>query len=396
MKTITNWVECKLKDFIILKNGYAFDSKIYQEQGVPVVRISNITQDNKVLLDNIVCVQDDAEYQKFVISKGDLLLAMSGATTGKLGVYLQDIKVFQNQRIGNLKILNHNVCIPEFRNYLFFSLKDTILHIAYGGAQPNISGTKLLNLPCRLPPVAEQKRIVKKIEELFSVIDTQVKQLEQTQKDLNTYRQSVLKKAFTNLTYKEIILEDIIDYKQPTPYIVKSTDYMESGDIPVLTAGKTFILGYTKEKEGIFKAPLPVIIFDDFTTATKLVNFPFKVKSSAMKILLPKDNVDIKFIFYFLQTISFNANTHKRYWISVCAKTKINLPPLTEQKAIVEKIETAFKAADKVQNAITNALHQAKQLKQSILKRAFEGKLVPQDPNDKPVDLSQLKKEKHK
>ena len=383
---------------------------------------------------------------------------------------------------------------------------------------------------------------------------------------------------------KIIELNDVLDYQQPTPYIVKSTDYMESGDIPVLTPGKTFILGYTKEKEGIFSGPFPVIIFDDFTTATKLVNFPFKVKSSAMKILLPKSNADVKFIFYFLQTIHFQADTHKRYWISVCAKTKLALPPmaeqkrivkkieelfgvideqvkrleathaalvsyrqsvltdclrkaagvsttlgktvkprrervtfngtngnmifigmdciesnalkphktdllrntkstcfifhkddvlygrmrsylnkvfkaetngaasaefivfpptkdilpdylkyllhqqdfvsfatrnasgdrprvkfeedlapfpftlpsLPEQKAIVKKIENAFAFADKAQAAITGALEQAKQLKQSILKRAFEGKLVPQDPNDKPVDLTQIKKDKHK
>lgn len=106
---------------------------------------------------------------------------------------------------------------------------------------------------------------------------------------------------------KTIELKDVLDYQQPTPYIVKSTDYMDSGDVPVLTPEKTFITGYTKEKEGIFMGPFPVIIFDDFTTATKLVNFPFKVKSSAMKILLPKSNADVKFIFYFLQTIHFQA-----------------------------------------------------------------------------------------
>ena len=87
---------------------------------------------------------------------------------------------------------------------------------------------------------------------------------------------------------KKLELNDIVTYQQPTPYIVQSTDYMESGDIPVLTPGKTFVLGYTKEKTGIFSGPFPVIIFDDFTTASKLVDFPFKVKSSAMKILLPK------------------------------------------------------------------------------------------------------------
>lgn len=174
---------------------------------------------------------------------------------------------------------------------------------------------------------------------------------------------------------KIVELNEVLDYQQPTPYIVKSTDYMEAGDIPVLTAGKTFILGYTKEKKGIFTGPFPVIIFDDFTTATKLVNFPFKVKSSAMKILLPKANVDIKYIFYFLQTQKFSAETHKRYWISVCAKTKILLPPMAEQKRIVKKIEELFGVIDEQVKRLEATQEALVSYRQSILQQAFSGKL---------------------
>lgn len=178
------------------------------------------------------------------------------------------------------------------------------------------------------------------------------------------------------MRYNHIInLAECLDYLQPTPYIVKSTDYTEAGDIPVLTPGKTFVLGYTSEKEGIFTGPFPVIIFDDFTTATKLVNFPFKVKSSAMKILLPKDNVDIKFIFYFLQVKKFIAQTHKRYWISVCSKTKISLPPMAEQKRIVKKIEELFFVIDKNIKQLEQTQQAIIQYRQSILQQAFSGKL---------------------
>lgn len=176
---------------------------------------------------------------------------------------------------------------------------------------------------------------------------------------------------------KTIELKDVLDYQQPTPYIVKSTDYMDSGDVPVLTPGKTFILGYTKEKEGIFTGPFPVIIFDDFTTATKLVNFPFKVKSSAMKILLPKSNADVKFIFYFLQTIHFQADTHKRYWISVCAKTKIDLPPVAEQKRIVKKIEELFGVIDKQVKSLEATQEALVSYRQSILQKIFS--TLPQE-----------------
>ena len=93
-------------------------------------------------------------------------------------------------------------------------------------------------------------------------------------------------------------LEDVLDYIQPTNYIVASTKYSDSYTIPVLTAGKSFILGYTNEKNNIFDR-LPTIIFDDFTTALKFVNFKFKVKSSAMKILVPTSSlVDVKYAYY--------------------------------------------------------------------------------------------------
>jgi len=125
-------------------------------------------------------------------------------------------------------------------------------------------------------------------------------------------------------------LGEVLEYEQPTNYLVSSTDYKDEYPIPVLTAGKSFILGNTNERSGIFpKEKLPVIIFDDFTTAIKFVDFPFKVKSSAMKILRAKKNeADIRFMFYKMLTIKFSHDQHKRYWISECSNLKIPLPPL--------------------------------------------------------------------
>ena len=143
-----------------------------------------------------------------------------------------------------------------------------------------------------------------------------------------------------NQKWPMVELSEVFDYEQPTKYIVDSVNYSDEYSIPVLTAGKTFILGYTNETEGIFKSDLPVIIFDDFTTAIKFVDFPFKVKSSAMKILrADKTKADIKFLFYSMQKISFPVNEHKRYWISEYSKIKIPLPPLNIQKQILKEIE---------------------------------------------------------
>ena len=141
-------------------------------------------------------------------------------------------------------------------------------------------------------------------------------------------------------------LENVLNYEQPTEYIVESTDYRSEYKTPVLTAGKSFIIGYTNETVGI-KSELPVIIFDDFTTDSKFVNFPFKVKSSAMKILTAdKLSIDTKYAYYVMQTVECDHETHKRYWISEYGRTIIGLPPLNEQLKIVNQIEYLFSLLD--------------------------------------------------
>ncbi|MBI2325891.1 N-6 DNA methylase [Candidatus Collierbacteria bacterium] len=142
-----------------------------------------------------------------------------------------------------------------------------------------------------------------------------------------------------NDKWPTIELGQVLDYEQPTKYIVKSTDYKNEYTTPVLTAGKTFILGYTNETEGVYNTGLPVIIFDDFTTASKFVDFAFKVKSSAMKILhVKKEIADPKYIYYVMRGIKFSHGEHKRYWISEYSKIKIPLPPLEIQQQIVEEL----------------------------------------------------------
>ncbi len=174
----------------------------------------------------------------------------------------------------------------------------------------------------------------------------------------------------------ECTFEDLLDYEQPTKYIVKSTKYSDNFKTPVLTAGKSFIKGYTNETDGIFNE-LPTIIFDDFTTATQFVDFPFKVKSSAMKILVPTSKlVNMKYLFNCIQVNRVRNDTHKRYWISVYAKKKILLPPLVVQNAILSKTEELFSDLD---NGIANfkkAQEQLKVYRQAVLKKAFEGELT--------------------
>lgn len=170
-----------------------------------------------------------------------------------------------------------------------------------------------------------------------------------------------------NNGWKEYCLEDLLSYEQPTPYIVESTEYSDAFETPVLTAGASFILGYTDETEGIYDQ-LPVIIFDDFTTASKYVNFPFKVKSSAMKILTAnKELVLPKFIYYRMQTIKFEHSTHKRYWIQQYSKIKVKIPSLKDQKRIVNKIEEFFSELDSAVETLKKTKEQLAVYRNSII-----------------------------
>ena len=141
--------------------------------------------------------------------------------------------------------------------------------------------------------------------------------------------------------WEKVALENLLEYEQPTNYIVASEEYNDSYPTPVLTAGKSFILGYTNETEGIYQNT-PVIIFDDFTTESKFVDFEFKVKSSAMKILKAKDNDTLKYLYYLMQILPFNNTQHKRYWISEYSKIKIGIPKdINEVKEIVKVLDAA-------------------------------------------------------
>ena len=173
--------------------------------------------------------------------------------------------------------------------------------------------------------------------------------------------------------WKKVKLGEVLDYEQPINYIVKSENYDQKSGIPVLTAGKTFILGYTDETEGVFK-DVPVIIFDDFTTESKFINFSFKVKSSALKILkLGYDRNNIYFLYNAMQILNFNPGSeHKRYWISEYSNTVITLPSLPEQEKIAEILETVDNTIEKT-DAIIEKYKRIKQgLMQELLTKGID------------------------
>ncbi|OFQ18649.1 MULTISPECIES: restriction endonuclease subunit S [Haemophilus] len=202
-----------------------------------------------------------------------------------------------------------------------------------------------------------------------------------------------LDKLLDGAEVKWIPLGDVADYEQPTKYLVNSTVYNDNYPTPVLTAGKTFILGYTNEDEGIyFASKSPVIIFDDFTTANKWVDFDFKAKSSAMKMITSKNEkfALLKYIYYWLNTLPNNQTDgdHKRQWISNYANKLIPIPPLSVQTEIVKILDALTALTSELTSELTLRRKQYEYYREKLLSFDSLGRLNTEVAKKKLIDLA--------
>jgi type I restriction enzyme S subunit len=289
---------------------------------------------------------------------------------------------FLPDRLWQVKPKNNSVYM-KWLGYWFASshTRYTLGSTATGtsGSMKNITKPDVLNIKIDIPPVPEQRKIAsilgtwdKTISTTECLIDNSKQQKKALMQKLLTGKKRLLDdsgKPFVD-EWKRVELGKLLDYKQPTPYLVKSTEYSNEYPTPVLTAGKTFILGYSNEDFGIFSEELPAIIFDDFTTASKFVDFPFKAKSSAMKILVAKEGVSIKYIYEAMQVLNHPVGGHQRHWISIFTNLVIGLPSPEEQ----QKIAAVLINADKEIQLLEQQLADLKQEKTALMQQLLTGK----------------------
>ena len=386
------WVCCRFDEICSQFSTGPFGSMVHKsdyvsQNGTPIVNPMNII-DGKIVTNNLMMVSNEKaqELNRYRLTKGDILIARRGD--------LRKCCIITEESIdwlcGTGSFFLHAPFIePRYVEIFYLSeyVQTILKRECVGATMDNLNQSVLGSIPFLLPPLSEQKRIVTEIDRWFAVIDALesnegdlVKAIDQAKSqilDLAIHGKLVpqdpndepaielLKRINPKFepcdSEQEPLpdgwglcrLEDIVDYEQPQDYIVESTDYNPKYKIPVLTAGKSFIIGYTNEKTGICSS-LPVIIFDDFTTDSKYVDFPFKVKSSAMKILHVRDGIIIKYVCHFMSITRLIGDTHKRYWISEYSKITIPIPPYNEQLRIVKKIEELFAVLDSIKESLEN------------------------------------------
>lgn len=364
------WKYVQLEDFAKTSSGGTpkSDNPSYYEDGtIPWLTSGEVRKGRVSSFDNFITKKGLENSSAKIFPPKTILVAMYGATAGQIGFLEKEAST--NQAICG--ILPNEKYSSLFLYHYFTTRTKQLLMMGTGAAQPNISQEILRTLDINLPPLLEQNRIVSVLEIWDKSIENLNKKIEIKKQIKIELMHNLLigKKRLSGFIDKWQTMEigELLDYEQPNKYIVESTDYDDIHKTPVLTANKAFILGYTNETEGIYKSH-PVIIFDDFTMDNKFVNFDFKVKSSAIKILKPKNkDINLKFVFERIQLINVIIGQHRRHYLSEYQYITIDIPNIKEQNAIANILNTADKEITELERKLKIIKDQKKYLLNNLI-----------------------------
>lgn len=427
------WVECIWEDVLdkdkhSMKRGpfgSSLKKEFFVEKGIRVFEQYNPINNDPYWARYYISKEKYNELKAFTATAGDLLISCSG-TLGKILELPDNVQTgIINQALLKIR-LNPNIISNKFFTYLFNSpkMQKKIFDNTIGTAIQNIASVKeLKQINLFLPPLAEQERIIEKIEELFPDIDDGIKTLEKTKLQIKQYHQSVLKSAFEGKLYKttewqQKILSEIAEINPKTDIPnINDDDEVSFLPMPAVKAEINFYIEektpYSKVKKGYTRFQDNDVLFAKITPCmengkscvVKNLKFGVGFGSTEFHVLRCSDKLLPEFLFYFVVQSTFRI-TAKRFMSGAVGQQRVPadymksidflLPTIPEQQKIVKEIEKRFEVADVLEQAVDVGLEKAKQLKQSILKKAFEGKLVPQNPADEPASilLEKIKAEK--
>jgi restriction endonuclease S subunit len=407
------WVNCDFGDVAKIRNGYAFKSDWFKKtkelsDDVPLVRQSQL-QGSTVDLSQAVYLPAKflQDHPNFTIKLGDFLIGMSGSI-GKVCRYELETISLQNQRTGKIDLHYEEAVESRFLGLFLSTLERTLVEKAKGMGVQNISGKDIEGLPFPLPPLAEQKRIVAKIEELFSELDAGEESLRVARRQLGVYRQSLLKKAFEGkLTggWRTLKVGEIGRIETgTTPPTANPKNY--DGDLPFLKPtdleqgrfvrkAREHLSEAGQEHARVLpKGSVLVTCIGATIGKTGLAQLPCATNQQINSIS-PNEEVLPEFAYYqvisprFQEQIKTNASSTT---LPILNKSKFCvLPfvvcPLPEQQEIVRLLDEHFEVIERNEREIDAALRRSEALRQAILIKAFTGQLVPQDPADEPASV---------
>ncbi len=358
------WKKTKFGD-IATGFDYGMNAAAKNYDGVnKYIRITDIDEASSTYTDKDIVSPDGILTDNYLVNNRDILLARTGASTGKSYLYKQsDGKLYYAGFLIRANVTTHDP-------YFVFSQLHThrywrwVSIMSARSGQPGINSQEYSSFPIYTTSIEEESKIAKLLSLLDERIATQNKIIDKLQSLIKGIRNDVFGKLRKDIGLNAKV-GDVLSYEQPQPYIVEDTEYT-AGGTPVLTANKAFVLGYTSETDGIYDKG-DCIIFDDFTLDCKYVDFPFKVKSSAIKILTAKNKELLRYTFEFLKYLDLSTDEHKRHYIAETQNQEFILP--TTQ--IVRTIAHAFSTLSSRMQTIVKQRDMLELQKQYLLRQMF-------------------------
>lgn len=395
MHLFSSWVQTTLGELCVLDNGV----KVHGGK-LPLLDVKYLRR------------KKEAEYldSGVVLNDGQYAILVDGENSGE--VFRIHEKGYMGSTFKRLlcpddRLLKYLLYIIKFNQKMFRENKK-------GSAIPHLDKKLFKELSINLPPLAEQGRIVAKIEELFAGIDAGVENLKSVKNQIALYRQSVLKSAFDGTLYKttewnftsigtvcdinpKTVLPDFSD-DSIVSFLPMPTVEAETGAFsPETVEYKKVKKGYTKfqNNDVLFAKITPCMENGKSCVVHDLIQ-GVGFGSTEFHVLRCHAGMLPEYVFYFVVQKVFRSKAipfmtgavgQKRVPADYLRDCEIPVPSLDEQKRIVAEIESRFERADALETAVDRALNDAEKLKQAVLKKAFSGELVPQNPDDEPASV---------
>ena len=361
------WKKCRFKDVVRLFRGSSPRPiieylTIDNEEGVNWVKIGDVPTSGRIITSTEEKITKEGAKKSRHVYVGDLILSNSMS----YGLpYIMGIEGCIHDGWFVLRDYEQNFNKDYLCNLLISDIvQKQYKKLAAGGVVQNISSDLVNSVFISIPSLDEQRKIAGLLSLIDERIATQNKIIEKLESLIKGIRNDVFGKLRKSVGFNAMI-GDVLSYEQPQSYLVEDTEYTNEGT-PVLTANKAFVLGYTSEIEGIYDKG-DCIIFDDFTLDCKYVDFSFKVKSSAIKILTAKNKELLRYTFEFLKYLDLSTEEHKRHYITETQNQEFILPTVQ----IVRTIAHAFYALSLWKETIVKQRYAFEKQKQYLLRQMF-------------------------
>jgi type I restriction enzyme, S subunit len=374
------WEVKKLNKVGNIFSGNSINEKIkkkkflYISNGLPYIATKDVSYDSKIDYNNGVKIPP-ADLDKFRIAhKNSILICAEGGSAGrKLAFNTQDIC-----------FVNKLFALEPFHfmepRYVFYFYQTTGFREQFKSKMTGLIGgvsiAKFKNIDISVPPLLIQKKTVEFLDFVFEKIakakENTENNLKNSKEIFNSYLQNVFEK--TGEGWELNNFEDCLEKVKYTPKI-KKKDFLESGDFPIISQEQEYINGYWNNSQDVFKIVKPIIIFGDHTQNFKYIDFNFVLGADGVKILQPKSNINCKFFYYFLKSITLRNLGYARHYRLLTEKL-VPIPSLPEQKQIITKLNLFSQETKKLEIIYNQKLIDIEELKKSILEKAFKGELT--------------------